>query len=396
MTPDEKNNPPSFQIRVYDFQYNNLYDKATLELSPLIVDLDIDSDNTYPGIDGQPSRSEEEEFFESYLYAPGKIIKPNWGHYGSSSVLDCWNGYSNGGANNSAVGCSAGFYPIILQIPDYVPLSDMSIRITYPMASVAPPANLNAPPPGGDGTIRIWTKNGLLSRNGLIITAGGDFVMSTGDSVSYTPAQLGFTDSNRTIILYVEGVRENAQTTRSSTAPNELGVPNTRINFSVTINNFGTIEDEVKYVVANTGSFYYELMTHPELMATYASSQVYSHADSVAFGLRVQNTQELADLGFSSVPNNDKPSDISLLSSHGVYNGFTAALYREYITGKYILAFAGTEMLDLEDWSANYNQALGHDGVAQYEYAKQLGTSINDNNTHFNNSNSYLTYLVTL
>ena len=116
------------------------------------------------------------------------------------------------------------------------------------MASLTPTNGLNAPPALGDGTIRIWKKDGSFARNGLTITAGGDFVM---DSTTYTPQQLGFSNSVRTITLYVEAVTENASQELGSVVK-----PETTIKFCVNIASVGTFEDEVRYAVSNVGSFY--------------------------------------------------------------------------------------------------------------------------------------------
>ena len=332
-------------------------------------------------------------------------MKPNWGHSAGSGILDCWNGYSNGGANNPSHLASADFYPLIVQIPDDVPLDSIHIQFEYAMASVTATNGLNNPPRYGDGTIRIWTRDGSFSRNGLIVTAGGDNVMSTGTSITdtyYTPEQLGFSESVRTVTLYVEAVRENAQTTRE--LAELLGkLPETTIKLSVTIDDVGVFTDEVRYVVANTGSFYYELMTHPELMATYASKAVYGAGtnfgpdDKPEFCLKLQTPAELEALGFDS-------HIISLLSTANLYGGLKAGLYREYITGKYILAFAGSEFpaisenvwntMSWDQWADwlenNFPQAFGFGG-SQYNHAMDIGAAFADPSTKLNASNTYIT-----
>jgi len=364
----------------------NGYDSA--KMTGIIVDLDIDSDNSSPGSVGQPSRSYEEEWLEMHKYATGKIMKPNWGV--KNGVLDCWNGYSNGGANNPILGGSPGFYPIIVQIPEYVLLADIRIQFFYAMASINPTNGLNAPPAFGDGTIRIWTKDGPSPRNALNVSAGGDFVMLSDGIVSYTPQQLGFSNSVRTITLYVEAVTENANQELGSVVK-----PETTIKFCVNIANVGTFEDEVRYVVSNVGSFYYELMMHPELMSAYASDAVYEPDSKQEFSLKIQTPEELEALGFSSTV-------ISLLSPENanVHDGLKAALYREYITGKYVLAFAGTETPPINwsnmtldawaDWIANLTQAFGF-GAPQYTHAIDIALELASPSTQLNSSNTYIT-----
>lgn len=125
--------------------------------------------------------------FQRKPYATGKIMKPNWEDCDGDGILDCWDGFSNGGVNQPAAGASTAFYPIIVQIPEGIPLNRMTISFEYDMADLLPANGQGNPPSTGDGAIRIWKKNGTAARNGLTITAGGDFVMSTGTSVSYTP-----------------------------------------------------------------------------------------------------------------------------------------------------------------------------------------------------------------
>jgi hypothetical protein len=180
----------------------------------------IDSDNytneySSFGTRVMPERSDREEIYEKHEYGLGKIISPNWGDADGDYILDCWDGYQQGNYNQSTLGNGARselFYPIVLEIPQGINLADMRIKFDYSFASVTPTNGTNNPPANGDGSIRVWTKNGTFARNAITITAGGDLVMPTGTSMSYTPAQLGFTNSNRVITLYVEGVTENIVT----------------------------------------------------------------------------------------------------------------------------------------------------------------------------------------
>ena len=59
-----------------------------------------------------------------------------------------------------------------------------------------------SPPRFGDGNIRIWNKDGDQPRSANSISSYGNLVM---DGAYYTAEHLGFTDTERTITLYVEG-----------------------------------------------------------------------------------------------------------------------------------------------------------------------------------------------
>ena len=190
-------------------------DLATLFLTPISVDLDIDSDNYNNsyfsfGTYVQPERSEREELYENHLYGFGKLMIPNWNDADEDGVLDCWDGYSIGSYNQQGTNCSELFYPIVLELPEYVSLDEPCIQLFYSMASTIPNVATGVRPTSGDGTIRIWKKNGYEARNGLSVTNNGDLVSSSSDNVYYTPRQLGFNALSRTAVLYVEPVTENS------------------------------------------------------------------------------------------------------------------------------------------------------------------------------------------
>ncbi len=376
-TDDEIDNPPTFTVRAYDLDNSKLHDSTTLEVKPLVVDLDIDNLNMWRGTNGQPDRSSEEEELENNEYATGKIIKPNWDDVNHDGVLDCWDGFSNGGANQSAVGHSAAFYPIIVQIPDDVPLSSITVSFDYAMASPVATNGLDSPPAFGDGTIRIWTKDGYSARNANSLLAGGDYVMP---SASYTPAQLGMSDSDRDVVLFVEGVSENRQKTRALAV--QEGLPETTIKLTVTIDQDYELTDEVRYVVSDEGSFYYELMMHPELISAYASQAIYDRSNKQEYSLRLQTATELSNYGVQD-------TCVSYLTANNLSSGLSAGLYREYVTGKFIITFAGTQ--DTTDWYTNFCQAFNLSGSLQYSEAITIGNCFSGNNSHFNSSNTYIT-----
>jgi len=125
------------------------------------------------------------------------------------------------------------------------------------------------------------------------------------------------------------------------------------------------------------------------------SDAIYGRDDKPEFSLKIQNWGELERLGLDS-------NTISYLSTANMYDGLKAALYREYITGKYVLAFAGTEnpainknvwnalsWSEWADWLNNFYQAFG-DGADQYTYAIAIGAAFT-NNPNLNSSNTYIT-----
>ncbi|MDR3111458.1 MAG: hypothetical protein LBU65_17440 [Planctomycetaceae bacterium] len=225
-----------------------------------------------------------------------------------------------------------------------------------------------------------------------------DYVAS---GISYTLTQLGWVPGQTSITLYVEGIAENIQTTRQLAENN--GKPSTSIIVNYFLSNGGASlnvgSDEVFYVVAKEKSFYYELLTHPELVATYTSSAIYNREDKEEFAFRIQTEAELENLGLDSATR-------TKLSGNGTINGqstgFNAALYREYITGKYVLTFAGTNPISFDDWRTNFAQVFLPGGVNQYNYAIEIAERLMSNgnyivdpvtNRHgfaFSSSNTYI------
>jgi hypothetical protein len=171
----------------------------TVRLTVFDVDVSIDSDNT-AGLRGGPNGpNPHEDNVEELNNAAGKQIPLNHGDRDSDGVKDYWDGYSVPGWNQLAANASASFTPIQVTIPAPVNLSTAMIRIDYPV---------NDPSLSGLEDIRIWTKDGAVARDGRGVDAGGDWVRS----IYYAPAQFGFSGTNRTVTLYVEGIGRSAAT----------------------------------------------------------------------------------------------------------------------------------------------------------------------------------------
>jgi hypothetical protein len=212
-----------------------------------------------------------------------------------------------------------------------------------------------------------------------------------GTQTLFTLSQLGWIAGQTEIVLYVEGISENIETTRELAENN--GKPNTTIKIDYLLQDGDVYRslgsDKVLYVVAAPKSFYYELLTHQELVSTYASKAIYGRNNKPEFAMKIQDEYDLQKLGLNSVT-------IEKLAGTGTVGeqetGFNAALYREYLTGKYILAFAGTDFTSFDDWRTNILQAFGSDGVDQYDWAKEIANALANNSVFsFNSSNTYIT-----
>jgi hypothetical protein len=353
----------------------------SVKITGIIFDLDIDSDNS--AFYAMPSRSEQEEYLENHDYAPGKIIIPNLGDTDGDGILDCWDGYGMTGywtqMNPSS---SAAFTPIIVSVPAYG-LEGLYLQFTYNEALPLPKTTGGNQKPTGDGKIRIWTKDGTATRS--------VFEHYIGTQTLFTLSQLGWVTGQTSIVLYVEGISENVETTRELAEQN--GKPNTTIKVDYLLQDGNIIRslgsDEVLYVVAAPNSFYYELLMHQELVSTYASKAIYGRDDKAEFALKILDGDELQALGL----NEDTIEELSGNSTiAGVLTSFNAALYKEYLTGKYVLTFQGTNPTSLDDWKTNVLQAFGASSD-QYDWACEIAVSLNCNSQigfDFNETNTYI------
>ena len=115
------------------------------------------------------------------------------------------------------------------------------------------------------------------------------------------------------------------------------------------------------------GTFYPNLQVREELRNAMASEVVYRPGDDVPeFALKLLSPAELAGRGFPQ-------SVIDLIGTPASVPGLKSAIYLDHISGKYVLAFAGTD--DGPDIVANIWQGLGGFSV-QYRAAITIGRGL--------------------
>jgi len=165
----------------------------------LITDIDVDSNNNNHL--EPPERSPEEEQIEKS--SPKKVIV-NSADNDDDKIPDYADWWIAG----------KSFTPVVVQIPDAIPGTEMTVTFDYSASdpdevSVVPPYAL----PENGGPIRLWAKNASDVRSPRsvpqhLLPSGvrgpGDFVKP---GVEYDASALGFSQSARTIVFYVEGVR---------------------------------------------------------------------------------------------------------------------------------------------------------------------------------------------
>jgi len=162
------------------------------------MDIDIDSDNNN-GFD-LPNRDFAEEAIEADKDKPGKVHTVNDGDVNGNQVPD-YAEFDYGGASNS-------FVPFVVEIPSQIDLSSATVMFLY---SDSDPKKIKVEEVGTDeypstrytpdpGAQRIWLKNASEVRDPQI-----DYMVS---GTKYSVSVLGFTDSERIKVFYLEGVRE--------------------------------------------------------------------------------------------------------------------------------------------------------------------------------------------
>jgi hypothetical protein len=180
------------------------------------MDLDMDSDNNN-GYE-EPDRTVKEEETEKQEGHPGKIIRLNDGDINQNDIPDFAEFEY---IDSKGIKLNKKLVPFVVEIPGHVEIEEATIKFEY---TGSDPLNIaQAPDPTDDtkviytpaeGSQRLWLKNADEKRNPLGISEGGDYVTPNAE---YTLLQLGFENSKRIKILYIEGIRATeagAATTR--------------------------------------------------------------------------------------------------------------------------------------------------------------------------------------
>jgi pimeloyl-ACP methyl ester carboxylesterase len=162
------------------------------------VDLDVDSNNDNR-LD-TPKRDDDEEKKEPTT--PKRIVVND-----NDTDRDHVPDYADWVIATPA-GPAKRFTPLVVQIPASLPLASMQLAVSY---AASDPTLIGVdrrlPDDSATNPLRIWTKNAGELRNTASVTAKGHFVPSGKIADLRT---LGFTDSTRTVELYVEGIATTA------------------------------------------------------------------------------------------------------------------------------------------------------------------------------------------
>ena len=278
------------------------------------IDLDIDSDNDN-GF-ALPARTKWEEFLEDNKYGLGKLVMQNF------AAPDA--------ANN--------FTPVVLETTRELKTGsgdDWNVRINYKQFSAA-------------GTILLWTRNkNDPLRNGDDVANGGSRISEGG---VYTLAQLGYSPLTGLFApIYVAGNLENLLI-KQLKGVEDNGKPQEYIKATLLKKNAPVVSDQAKYLVTQPNSFFFRFQNDESVRNAIASSRVYGNVsdqsphsydppvDSPDYCQELLDADQLRLLGITEA---DVITDLTTVN---LASGFKAALYRDYVSNKYIIAFAGTEM----------------------------------------------------
>lgn len=344
--------------------------------TPYKVDLDVDSDNS--GDYFMPEHSDWEETLEEAKYGLGKIITVNSGDVDNDNILDCWDGYgSSQNYSQMNPNSSARFTPITITLPDDCDISEVYINLNYSSTPPGPlPSNLSLPSSNGYGTIRLWKKDGPQAR-----WVSDDYITP---NYSYSATSLGFSESVKTVTLYIEGITpsKNVQSLMDIMdwdGFRDYSTIKVDVNVKQNSQDVTVATDTVNYVVDKTvTTFLHKYQTNEVVRAALAAKQIYDYVGEEKYTLNLLKKDELEKL----LPNDNpdltsaRSEAIDLLTQREKNpDGFVCGLYHDYVSNKYILAFAGTQDYDIADIYTDITQALGLFS-GQYNYAITLAATL--------------------
>jgi hypothetical protein len=339
----------------------------------LEIDLDIDSDNN-GGIYGGPSGSDWEDYIEMHTYGLGKVIVPNYGDRDNDGKLDCWDGYGIVGYTQQSPNASASFIPITISIPSNADVANLYINFDFSGSygyGLSVPSSPSSIPVGTAGSIRIWKKDGQFMRSASDSILNGYF---------YNATDLGFSNSQRTVTFFAEGMIENANIKYYDDVLNGAK-QNTYISTQLYTKNNNNqwiklSEDKVLYVVAATNTFYHQMAINQVIRSEVASTGIYTRSDLAKFGLQLSGGIPLLATYVNSKVDYEFINGNWLVAS----NGFNAGVYLDYASNKNLVTFQGTDVYSSADWGGANASQLVFGSSSQYTSAMEIGLFVYEHN----------------
>ncbi len=291
------------------------------------IDVDIDSDNTQA-----IEHSNWEETLEDNPYGLGKLIYPTDPQY----------------------------TPVKLTIVPGLDPSLTSSKIQFDFLAG-----------GHSGLVYVWNRaqnDPLRDPSTNSVLDGGSRIF-TGEE--YTLSDLNYNSATGQIEVYIQAIQVYAgHDTKQDVITR--GKPLDVLKAKLITPTTATVSDSVRYMVVTTATFYPTLNAGIVIRSAIASEGVYGPLDLPQYALELISPSEVTDLLQVD------PLVAQLLQPNYMSAGFKAGLYRDYVSGDFVLAFAGTEYTPLTpDWLNNIWQASGHDSP-QYDDAMELASFLRD------------------
>jgi hypothetical protein len=290
------------------------------------IDVDIDSDNTN-GL-ALPARDWWEEELEDNEYGIGKMLLTQ----------------------------SNDYTPFVISLPPNLDPDSQSIRLHFEDIE----HNVSS------GDVKIYKK------------------LPTGrfDEIPFglrTLREVGY--ANGEVVLYLKA---SAYTAYNQTLIDVESYQKTDDRLKVSIVGNGVVKsDTVKWMVVERHSFYPTLQATRALRNAGASEKIYDLVDNKNFTMKYLSEEEVLDLiedDFENLANGEEnlkyimgklfPKPFDPDNPTDPAPGFKAGIYRDHAGGPldYIIAFAGTEIHNLDDAIANLDNFF-HNGAIQHHSA---------------------------
>jgi hypothetical protein len=266
-----------------------------------------------------------EEYLEDHTHGLGKLLKTDVSHY----------------------------TPTRLRVQTGLDPRNPDIRV-----------HLNFNVAGQSGTIKVWNtfkadpSRDTTSRD---LRAGGNRIYPG----EFSLAELGYEPLTGALTIWLEAISVQSRHWDKAGVENN-GKPDDRIVGTILSDGIAMGTDEVKYMVIAEDSFYDELQDRRSLRNAMASEGVYTLADLPQFALKKLSIEQIQELGL-------QPDIAEEFNGGSAIPGFEVELYQDYVSGQYVLTFAGTNdfydvMVDIWNGLGNYTQ--------QYLKAMEIASEI--------------------
>ena len=212
----------------------------------MMVDLDIDADNTAWTAKPEQNPNLLEDQIEDDWHLPGKVVLASDADDDGDGIPDYTDGFNRDGiTSDDDMNDAALFAPVRLELISPVNPATTKLLFKYtasdPAEVTCQGVTYTLP---ADKCLRVWTKPGQQARNKAAVTDGGDFVPA---DTLIDAATLGLNANVSSIFLYVEGVMAT-----EPSVPEEIRViidPDGTGPINVNGQNSVLIEDAVRVTV---------------------------------------------------------------------------------------------------------------------------------------------------